>query len=129
MFVRICPVEWSDQELSELRHVERVLQLADLAIEINCGLSDEGDPWCVISRRGSDKVLAHFARIDGTYFGQWEEGFSRTRSSDCLHDLSGRFLKSCSKVSIPPLPAAPTCGRMTPLCAYSDFSPGFGRGF
>jgi len=98
--MRICPADWSDEELSELRRVERVLQLADLAIEINCGLSDEGDPWCVISRRGSNKVLAHFARIDGTYVGQWEEGFSSTRSSNCLHDLSERFLKSCSKVSM-----------------------------
>src|SRR6476469_6615299 len=55
MSMRICPADWSDEELSELRRVERVLQLADLAIEINCGLSDEGDPWCVISRRGSNK--------------------------------------------------------------------------
>ena len=111
--MRICPADWSDQELNELRRVERVLQLADLAIEINCGLSDEGDPWCVISRRGSNKVLAHFARIDGTYVGQWEEGFHGIRRSDCLHDLSDRFLRSCSKVSLlSPLAAAPTCGRM-----------------
>jgi hypothetical protein len=71
-FVRICPADWSDYELSELGRVERVLQLADLAIEISCGLSDEGDPWCVISRIGSSKVLAHFARIDGTYLGHWK---------------------------------------------------------
>ena len=99
MFVRLCPADWTDQELSELRRVERVLQLADLAIEISCGLSDEGDPWCVISRMGSSKVLAHFARIDGTYVGHWE-GFSGTRSSDRLDDLSDHFLRSCSKVSM-----------------------------
>ena len=99
MFVRICPADWSDQELSELRRVERVLQLADLAIEISCGLSDEGDPWCVISRMGSSKVLAHFARIEGTYVGHWE-GLNSTRSSDRLDDLSDHFLRSCSKVSM-----------------------------
>jgi hypothetical protein len=99
MFVRICPADWSDKELSELRRVERALQLADLAIEMSCGLSDEGDPWCVIFRMGSNKVLAHFARINGTYVGHWE-GFNGTRSSDCLDDLSDRFLRSCSKVSM-----------------------------
>jgi hypothetical protein len=99
VFMRICPADWSDSELSELRRVERVLQLADLAIEISCGLSDEGDPWCVISRRGSNKVLAHFARIDGTCVGHWE-GFSGIRSSDCLHDLSDCFMKSRAKASM-----------------------------
>ena len=99
MFVRICPADWSDQDLGELRRIERVLQLTDLAIEISCGLSDEGDPWCVISRIGSSKVLAHFARIDGTYLGHWE-GFSGAPSSDCLNDLTDHFLRLCSKVSM-----------------------------
>ena len=99
VFVRISPADWSEQELSELRRVERVLQLTDLAIEISCGLSDEGDPWCVISLMGTSKVLAHFARIDGTYIGHWE-GFTSTRRSDRLDDLSNHFLRSCSKVSL-----------------------------
>ena len=69
------------------------------AIEISCGISDEGDPWCVSSRIEISKVLAHFARIDGTYVGHWE-GFSGTRSSDCLDDLTDDFLRSCSKISM-----------------------------
>jgi hypothetical protein len=99
VFMRICAADWSDSELRELRRVEKVLQLTDLAIEISCGLSDEGDPWCVISRRGSNKVLAHFARIDGTCVGHWE-GFSGIRSSGRLHHLSDCFLRSLSKASM-----------------------------
>jgi hypothetical protein len=86
--LRICPGDWSEQEVSEF---ERVLQLAGLTIEINYGLTDEGDPWCIISRTGSDKVLAHFARIDRTYIGSWE-GSGDIRSGDCLRDVLDRFV-------------------------------------
>jgi hypothetical protein len=98
VFLRVCPASWSDQEVSELRLVERALQFADLTFEISCGLSDEGDPWCVASRIGSNKVLAHFARIDGTYLGYWEGLRGGTRRGDCLHDLLDRFLRSRSRV-------------------------------
>ena len=89
--MRVCPADWSKQDVSELRRIERVLQVAGLTTEISYGLSDEGDPWCVICRMGSSEVLAHFARIDGTYVGYWE-GFNYGRSGDSIHDVSDDFL-------------------------------------
>ena len=93
--LRVCPSDWTEKEVRELRRVERVFQLAGLATEISWGRSDEGDPWCVICRTGSIQVLAHFARIDGLYFGYSES--LGCRRSDCLQDLSDDFLKLCSK--------------------------------
>jgi hypothetical protein len=87
---RICPANWSDREISELRRVERALQLFDLPLELSFGLSDEGEPWCAICRQGNDGVVAHFARVSGTYVGYW--GGLSYRDSDCLHDLLDRFL-------------------------------------
>ena len=90
-FLRACPADWSEQEVSELRRFERALQLAGVATDINFGRSDEGDPWCVICRMGSIEVLAHFARIDGTYVGNWD-GWNYSRTGDCLNDVSAHIL-------------------------------------
>jgi hypothetical protein len=84
--------DWTEQEVIELRRVQSVLERAGVATDTNFGLSDEGDPWCVICRMGSTEVLAHFARIDGTYVGYWE-GFNYGRSGDSLHDVSDHFLE------------------------------------
>jgi hypothetical protein len=91
--LRVCPADWSEQEVSELRRIARVLQRAGLATEISYGLSDEGDPWCVICQMGSITVLAHFARIDGSYVGYWEDSGSK-RSGDRLRLVADQFLRS-----------------------------------
>ena len=57
--------DWSDQEIAEFQRVCDTLRQAGFAVETDRGLTDEGDPWFVFLREGSDEVIAHFARIDG----------------------------------------------------------------
>ena len=57
--------DWSDQEIAEFRRVRDTLRQAGFAVETDRGLTDEGDPWFIFLREGSDEVIAHFARIDG----------------------------------------------------------------
>jgi hypothetical protein len=99
MAARVSPIDWSEQEMRELGRIERVLQLAGLTTEIVYGLTDEGDPWCVIYRTESNNVLAHFARIDRTCMGSWN-GLGGIQSGAGLRDLSDHFLRWWSKHNV-----------------------------
>jgi hypothetical protein len=57
--------DWNDQEIAEFQRVRETLREAGFALVTERGLTDEGDPWYVFIREGSDEVIAHFARIDG----------------------------------------------------------------
>jgi hypothetical protein len=57
---------WTNEEFAELYRVEHSLFQAGLAVETECGVSDEGDPWFVFCH-GDGHVVAHAARIDGLY--------------------------------------------------------------
>ncbi|MFC7335443.1 hypothetical protein [Rhodocista pekingensis] len=56
---------WANQELAEFYRVVEILNRAGLAVSIDSGWSDEGDPWLVFLRDDSSDVIAHFAKIDG----------------------------------------------------------------
>lgn len=56
---------WENQELAEFYRVVEILNRAGLAVSIDSGWSDEGDPWLVFLRDDSSDVIAHFAKIDG----------------------------------------------------------------
>lgn len=59
------PRNWTNQELAELYRVHDVLNQAGMAVQMDSGLSDEGDPWFIFFHEESQEVIAHFARIDG----------------------------------------------------------------
>lgn len=59
--------DWTQQELAEFYRVESVLGAAGIAVEMDRGLSDEGDPWFVFCRPQNGDVVIHFARYDGMY--------------------------------------------------------------
>jgi hypothetical protein len=61
------PKGWSNQELAEFYRIMDIMDKAGLAVEVDQGLSDEGDPWFVFVRRASSDVIAHFARIDNKF--------------------------------------------------------------
>jgi hypothetical protein len=84
---------WTESETKELAHTETRLQLAGLRVELDVGVSDEGDPWCVVCRRGGNEVLAHFARIDGSYIGHWRGG-ACVQKSVHLNAVTEQFLNS-----------------------------------
>jgi hypothetical protein len=55
---------WQNQDLAELYRVRDRLCAAGLEVEVEGGVSDEGDPWFVYQQAGTDNVVVHIARID-----------------------------------------------------------------
>ena len=58
---------WDNQELAEFYRIIDILDKANMAVEVDQGLSDEGDPWFVFVRAETGDVVAHFARVDGKF--------------------------------------------------------------
>jgi hypothetical protein len=58
--------DWTRDELAELYRIEHALIQANIRLETDRGLSDEGDPWFVFCRTDGE-VLVHIARYDGEY--------------------------------------------------------------
>ena len=44
-----------------------ILKRAGLDVEVDSGVTDEGEPWFVFVRSLDGEVLAHFAQIDGQF--------------------------------------------------------------
>jgi hypothetical protein len=58
---------WSTEELAECYRVVGLLARSGLAVSVQTGSSDEGDPWAVVVRDDTGDVLVHLARIDGQF--------------------------------------------------------------
>lgn len=58
--------DWSNQELADLFRVRQLLSGANVAVETDRGVSDEGDPWFVFCHANGE-VFIHLCRIDGYY--------------------------------------------------------------
>jgi hypothetical protein len=57
--------DWSQQELAELYRVRDRLVQSGIAISVEVGLTDEGEPWAVYVQHGSGDPFVHIARLDG----------------------------------------------------------------
>lgn len=62
---KAAPAGWANDELAEFYRIVDVMGRAGLAISVDVGVSDEGEPWVAFVREDSGDVLAHIARIDG----------------------------------------------------------------
>ena len=62
---KIAPAGWANEELAEFYRIVDVMGRAGLAISVDVGVSDEGEPWVAFVREDTGDVLAHIARIDG----------------------------------------------------------------
>ena len=58
--------DWSNQELADLFRVRQLLSGANVAVETDRGVTDEGDPWFVFCH-GNGEVFIHLCRINGMY--------------------------------------------------------------
>lgn len=58
--------DWSNQELADLFKVRQLLSGANVVVETDRGVTDEGDPWFVFCH-GSGEVFIHLCRVDGLY--------------------------------------------------------------
>ncbi|UOA33730.1 hypothetical protein DSM110093_03826 (plasmid) [Sulfitobacter sp. DSM 110093] len=62
----VASYDWSNQELATLFRINRLLNLADLTIATDRGVTDEGDPWFVfLDPKG--EVFVHLCRIRAIY--------------------------------------------------------------
>lgn len=58
--------DWSNQELADLFRVRQLLSGANVPVETDRGVTDEGDPWFVFCHANGE-VFIHLCRIDGFY--------------------------------------------------------------
>jgi hypothetical protein len=58
--------DWSNQELADLFRVRQLLSAANVPVETDRGVTDEGDPWFVFCHANGE-VFIHLCRIDGAY--------------------------------------------------------------
>jgi hypothetical protein len=66
--VRIFPeskADWTNQEKFELQRLREAY--AAPYYEMECSVSEDGDPWCVVSDKTLDRVVIHIARIGRIY--------------------------------------------------------------
>jgi hypothetical protein len=57
--------DWSDAEKSELERLRSAWPPPNY--ELECGLTDDGDPWCVVRDLSRDVIVIHLARIERRY--------------------------------------------------------------
>lgn len=59
--------QWNNQEIADFYRAVDILKRAGLDVEVDSGVTDEGEPWFVFVRSLDGEVLAHFAQIDGHF--------------------------------------------------------------
>ena len=58
--------DWTRDELAEFYRIEHALVQAGQTVDVDRGITDEGDPWFVFCRPDGE-VLIHLTRYDGLY--------------------------------------------------------------
>ena len=84
--------DWSKYEMALFHRAVSHLWEAGLSVEADGGMTDEGDPWFVFCDPDSGDVLAHFARIGGSYVVS-APGLIGSLNGRRLADLVERFLQ------------------------------------
>lgn len=56
---------WRPDEIAEVYRVVDQLSRAGVAVSIDSGRTDEGEPWLAVLRDDTEDVVVHVARIDG----------------------------------------------------------------
>jgi hypothetical protein len=101
--------DWAKSDLAQLHRAADVLRHFGCHLETDGGMTDEGEPWFAFCDAASDDVVAHFARISGTYIvsAPFLKGSLRALA---LPDLIERFLdryraaiRPCPDDSVRPL--------------------------
>ena len=62
--IQVAGADWSQQELADFYRAHRLLVQNGVAIGLDRGLSDTGDPWMVFYDTASEDVFLHIARFD-----------------------------------------------------------------
>ena len=101
---------WSNRELMYFYRAASALWKSGVAIEIDGGVSDEGDPWLVFCEFYSGEVIAHFARIGNEYivYASFLRGTLKSRG---FADLVARFIELCPARRVVSLQGPASIGR------------------
>jgi hypothetical protein len=83
--------DWTREELAELYRIEHALVQANIRLETDRGLSDEGDPWFVFCRVDGE-ILVHISRFDGQY-RLYSPGLSSPLIGHSFVELAKSFTK------------------------------------
>lgn len=95
--VNIFPLRhaWTEPELQQLMRFQTELRAV---VELDFGLTDEGDPWCAVCETETQEVWAHFARIGRTFIGH-RRGARFVRQADTLSAMSDTFIAELQNLS------------------------------
>ena len=85
---------WTKHELAHFHRIESALRAAGLRVEMDSGVTDEGEPWFVFFDVESGDVVAHFARISRTYVA-CAPFLNSALTRRVFSDLVARFLDRC----------------------------------
>jgi hypothetical protein len=58
---------WGNVEMAQFARIQRLLENVGMHIDVEHGITDEGDPWCVFCSNTTGEVIIHAARLDGLY--------------------------------------------------------------
>ena len=58
---------WSTQDVADFYRAVDILRQAGMKTDVDSGVTDEGDPWFVFVRPETGDVIAHFAKIEGSF--------------------------------------------------------------
>jgi hypothetical protein len=97
------PDAWAIEDVSECYRIVDSLARVGMALTLERGESDEGDPWIIFVREDTQDVLIHLARIDGEVIAASiaSEHMFRGRS---LREVLRRILQAQPFVLPPTLP-------------------------
>jgi len=59
--------DWQQQNLAEIYRVQHLLMQNGVRVDLDRGLTDRGEPWCVFFDPVTQDVLIHIARLSGRY--------------------------------------------------------------
>jgi hypothetical protein len=83
--------DWTREELAELYRIEHALAQANVRLDTDRGLTDEGDPWFVFCRLDGE-ILVHISRFDGQY-RLYSPGLSNPLVGHSFAELARSFTK------------------------------------
>lgn len=86
---------WSNDENAQFARIQRLLTEAGVLVEIEEGITDEGDPWCVFCSDATGEVIIHVAVIDGCYFFD-SAVLPEAIQGRNLYDCAQRFMDDAS---------------------------------
>ncbi|WP_108398034.1 hypothetical protein [Devosia submarina] len=91
--------DWTNQELSDLYRAVASLAQSGIVVDVDRGLTDEGDPWMVLCRLDGE-VFIHFCRLDGQYLLD-SPALARPLRGEHFAELVDLFIAQAARAAAP----------------------------